>query len=65
MNKIILTGGAGFIGSHLAKLLIKENYHIHIIDSLTYAANYESIKTLESSDNFSFSKIPIRSPLLE
>ena len=59
MNKIILTGGAGFIGSHLAKLLIKENYHIHIIDSLTYAANYESIKTLESSDNFSFSKIDI------
>ena len=55
MNKIILTGGAGFIGSHLAKLLIKKNFQVHTIDCLTYAANYNSIKNLEPSDNFSFS----------
>ncbi len=59
MNKIILTGGAGFIGSHLAKLLIKKNFQVHTIDCLTYAANYNSIKNLEPSDNFSFSKVNI------
>ena len=41
--KIIITGGAGFIGSHLVELLIKKNYKITVIDNLS-TGRYENLK---------------------
>lgn len=61
MKKILITGGAGFIGSHLVKHFAEkyQEYIIVNIDSLTYASNYEIIKYLESYDNYSFYKLDI------
>ena len=55
-KKIIVTGGLGFIGSNLVNLLIKKNYHVIIIDKLTYASN---IKYLKSNRNISIYRIDI------
>ncbi len=39
MKNIIVTGGAGFIGSHLVNRLLKEDYNVIVIDKLTYAGS--------------------------
>lgn len=49
-NKIIITGGLGFIGSHLVKLLLKENYTILNIDKISYASQ----KTKINHSNYFF-----------
>lgn len=56
MNKTILvTGGAGFIGSALVRFLIKETSHTVInFDKLTYAGNLESLKSIETNERYSF-----------
>ena len=58
-NKIILiTGGAGFIGSHVIRLFVEKypNYHIYNLDALTYAGNLENLKDIESKPNYTFIK---------
>ena len=42
-KKIIVTGGLGFIGSNLVKLLSKKGYDVAIIDKLTYAGNLKNL----------------------
>lgn len=51
--KILITGGAGFIGGHLAEKLLAENHHITIIDDLS-TGSFENIKSLTENKNFSF-----------
>jgi dTDP-glucose 4,6-dehydratase len=56
--KILITGGAGFIGSHLVRLFVTKypNYTIVNLDNLTYAGNLENIKDIENANNYTFEK---------
>ncbi|MBI9066008.1 MAG: dTDP-glucose 4,6-dehydratase [Salinivirgaceae bacterium] len=59
MNKtILITGGAGFIGSHLVRLFVNKypNYQIINLDKLTYAGNLENIADIENMPNYKFIK---------
>ena len=55
---ILITGGAGFIGSHVVRLFVKKypQYSIINLDKLTYAANLENLHDIESSSNYKFVK---------
>ena len=56
--KVLITGGAGFIGSHLINLFVKRHPHYHVfnLDALTYAGNLENLKEIESKPNYTFIK---------
>ena len=59
MKKIIVTGGAGFIGSNLVKFLLKKNYFVINIDCLKYSANPYNTKNLNKNKNYVFYKLDI------
>lgn len=69
MNKtILITGGAGFIGSHVVRLFVTQypNYHIVNLDKLTYAGNLENIQDIDQKPNYTFEKGDITDlPFLE
>lgn len=58
LKNILITGGSGFIGSHVVRLLAKkyENYHVFNLDALTYAGNLENLKDIEHLPNYTFIK---------
>ena len=58
---ILITGGAGFIGSHLVRLFVNKypNYNIFNLDKLTYAGNLENLIDIENSSNYNFIKSDI------
>ena len=60
-KNILITGGAGFIGSHVVRRFVLNypNYNIFNLDSLTYAGNLENLKDLENQKNYSFLKADI------
>ena len=56
MKKFIVTGGSGFIGSNLVKLLLKKNYFVINIDKLRYSANPYNLKEIRGNKNYRFFK---------
>ena len=60
-RNIIITGGAGFIGSHVVRLFVNKypEYHIINLDKLTYAGNLANLKDIENKPNYTFVKADI------
>lgn len=60
-RNILITGGAGFIGSHVVRLFVNKypDYHIVNLDKLTYAGNLANLKDIENKPNYTFVKADI------
>jgi len=63
MKKIIVTGGLGFIGSNLIKLLIKKNYFVVNVDKINYASNFYNTRGFSNKKNYKFVRLDINNRL--
>ena len=59
MQKFIVTGGLGFIGSNLIELLLSKKFKVLNIDKVSYASNFYNVKHFKKNKNYSFKKINI------
>jgi dTDP-glucose 4,6-dehydratase len=50
--KVLITGGAGFIGSEMVRQLAETSHDVHVLDSLTYAGNFAAIEPVLKPDHF-------------
>lgn len=57
--RMIITGGAGFIGSALARSAVAQGHDVMVVDKLTYAGNRSSLRDVESSNHFAFTQADI------
>ena len=60
MQKFIITGGLGFIGSNLIKILLEKNYYVINIDKVTYASNFYNVRNFIKNKNYRFIKCDIK-----
>ncbi len=63
MGKILVTGGLGFIGSNLIKLLLKKKYSVLNIDKVTYASNYYNIREFKDNKKYKFVKCDLNNQI--
>ena len=59
MKKILVTGGLGFIGSNLIKILLKKKYYVVNLDKISYASNFYNTKEFQNSKKYKFIKCDI------
>ncbi len=60
MHKIIVTGGLGFIGSNLIKILLKEKFIVINIDKISYSSNFYNTKDFSNNKNYKFIKCDLK-----
>ena len=58
-RKVLVTGGAGFIGSAVCRRLVAEGASVLNLDALTYAGNLQSLATIDNAPNYRFAKVDI------
>jgi len=63
MNKIVVTGGLGFIGSNLVDLLIKNGFFVINIDKISYASNFYNTLDFKNNKNYKFFKLDINNKI--
>ena len=56
MKKVVVTGGLGFIGSNLIKILIRQNFYVINIDKVTYSSNFYNVKRFYETGKYKFIK---------
>lgn len=59
MKKILITGGAGFIGSNLVRLMIQSGHEVLNVDKLTYAGNLNSLRDIADCERYQFAQVDI------